>query len=471
MDTAITNLVARLEQVTARLESVEKQLANGGSGSSSTPAAASSHSSGGDSPSVQAFDALISQYIHKFVELSGQLKAAEVAEQAALVLQAVHAQRDMLKIAASSKKPSQETLNKLIQPTSDIMGKISALRDSKRSSKFFNNLSAVSEGIPALGWVVVSPTPGPHIADTRASSEFYSNRLLKEFKGVDQTQVDWVAAYNGFLKDLQAYVKEFHTTGLTWNPRGGDAPSSAPASSTPVTSTPAQQQPAQTTTSAAPIKKDNLFAELSKGTDVTKGLKKVTSDMKNKNRTDISSVVPADAIKPKETTTPTGAKTAVVKPPKLALEGMKWCIEHQINNKTIVIDETEAKQTCYIFKCKGSVIQVKGKINAIVIDSCEKTAVVFDNLVSTCDVVNSTSIEVQVTGRVPSISIDKTSGCQVYIGKDALDTEIYSSKSSEMNILIPPKVEGDDPIEIAVPEQYRTTIKDFKLITECTSHV
>lgn len=40
-------------------------------------------------------------------------------------------------------------------------------------------------------------------------------------------------------------------------------------------------------------------------------------------------------------------------------------------------------------------------------------------------------------GKVPTISIDKTDGCQVYLSLDSLDVEVVTSKSSEMNILIP----------------------------------
>lgn len=43
----------------------------------------------------------------------------------------------------------------------------------------------------------------------------------------------------------------------------------------------------------------------------------------------------------------------------------------------------------------------------------------------------------QVMGKVPTISINKTEGCHVYLSEDALDCEIMSAKSSEMNILVP----------------------------------
>lgn len=43
----------------------------------------------------------------------------------------------------------------------------------------------------------------------------------------------------------------------------------------------------------------------------------------------------------------------------------------------------------------------------------------------------------QVMGRVPTISINKTEGCHIYLSEDALDCEIVSATSSEMNILVP----------------------------------
>lgn len=33
----------------------------------------------------------------------------------------------------------------------------------------------------------------------------------------DKKQVDWVKAYLSIWTELQAYIKEFHTTGLTWS--------------------------------------------------------------------------------------------------------------------------------------------------------------------------------------------------------------------------------------------------------------
>jgi len=191
--------------------------------------------------------------------------------------------------------------------------------------------------------------------------------------------------------------------------------------------------------------------------------------MKTKNFTNKSSVVPAGALKEKETGS--GKKEVVTKPPKLSLEGNKWAVEWQVNNKNIVISETEAKQTVYIYKCKGSTIQVKGKVNAITIDDCQKTAVVFENCIASLEVVNSASIEIQVIGKVPSFAIDKTSGCQIYLSKDSMGAEIVTSKSSEMNVLIPGRNPDDDLVEMAIPEQFKTVVVDGKLVTDHVAHV
>lgn len=76
------------------------------------------------------------------------------------------------------------------------------------------------------------------------------------------------------------------------------------------------------------------------------------------------------------------------------------------------------------------------------IDDCQKTSVVFEDVVASFEVVNCKSVEVQVQNAVPSIAIDKTSGIQVYLSKNSLHTEIVSSKSDSMNVLLPDAENG-----------------------------
>uniref|UniRef100_A0A4X2K1U2 Adenylyl cyclase-associated protein n=1 Tax=Vombatus ursinus TaxID=29139 RepID=A0A4X2K1U2_VOMUR len=137
--------------------------------------------------------------------------------------------------------------------------------------------------------------------------------------------------------------------------------------------------------------------------------------------------------------------------------------EYQENSNDLVISDTELKQVAYIFKCNKSTLQIKGKINSITIDNCKKFGLVFDNVVGIVEVINSKDIQIQVMGKVPTISINKTEGCHIYLSEEALDCEIVSAKSSEMNILIP---QDGDYKEFPVPEQFKTAWDGSKLVTE-----
>jgi adenylyl cyclase-associated protein len=154
---------------------------------------------------------------------------AEVEGQGALVLAAFQAQKAMLEVAASSKKPSGAAFASVIADTSTALSAVQdAERTAPRKTTQFNHLKAVAESIPALGWVTVSPKPGPFVKDMKEAGEFYGNRVIKDNKDKDKSHVTWARSYTAIWVALQAYVKEYHTTGLSWNPTGGEA--SAPVS-------------------------------------------------------------------------------------------------------------------------------------------------------------------------------------------------------------------------------------------------
>ena len=72
---------------------------------------------------------------------------------------------------------------KLIEPIQKALGDVNDIKEKNRSDrKLFNHLSAVAEGLPALGWVTVEPKPGPYIEEMKNSGQFYFNRVIKEFK-------------------------------------------------------------------------------------------------------------------------------------------------------------------------------------------------------------------------------------------------------------------------------------------------
>ena len=314
-------------------------------------------------------------------------------------------------------QPKADDLQKLLKPTSEMIGEIQQFRESNRRSEMFNHLSAISESIPALGWVAVSPAPAPYVKEMRDAGQFYTNRVLKDWKEKDNTHAVWVRSWVETLSELQAFVKQFHTTGLVWNPKGGDADLSA------IPSKPAQKPKTAPKAAASPAKPS------------------------------------PKAFK---------ATTATQKPPSLHQDGKKWIVEYYKGDQNITIDQIEMNQSVYIFKCEGSAIKVNGKCNNIIMDSCKKTAVVFDNVVSSCEFMNCNGVQMQVLGNVPTIMVDKTDGCQMYLSKEAIGVEIVSAKSSEMNVLVP---KGDDFVEMPLAEQFKTVIEGSKIKTSPTESV
>jgi adenylyl cyclase-associated protein len=448
-------LVARLEAVADRLE--------GGSAGASEDAAAS----------VAAYDEIVSSSYKQFSDLSKKI-GGDVATVGAMVDQAFKAQREFLSISSKSKQPGGPALQQLLKPTSDKISEIQAFREKSRRSDFFNHLSAISESIPALGWVAVAPAPSPYVKEMNDAGQFYTNRVLKDWKEKDKTHVDWVKTWVATLTELQAYVKKYYTTGLTWNPKGVEASVKTGGAAPPPPPGPAPPPPPPAgaldlTPDPSKAARGDLLAALNKGADVTKGLKKVSDDQKtHKNPT-----LRAGAVVKAVDKSPAPAKTYgkavdVNKPPKLELDGKRWNVEYFKNKPDIEITELEVNQSVYVFKCEGSTVKVDGKCNNIIIDSCKKVAVVFGSVVSSCEFINCQSVQMQVLGKVPTISVEKTDGCQMFLNKESVGAEIVTAKSSEMNVMIPV---GDDFVEQPIPEQFKTLIAGGKLKTSATESV
>jgi adenylyl cyclase-associated protein len=100
------------------------------------------------------------------------------------VVQAFHAQRAFLSVVASSQDPKDaNVVNELVKPTATLLGAVQEFREKNRDKRAVaDHLAALAEGVPALGWVLVAPKPGPHVTAAKESAEFYTNRVLKEFK-------------------------------------------------------------------------------------------------------------------------------------------------------------------------------------------------------------------------------------------------------------------------------------------------
>ncbi|KAJ8926910.1 hypothetical protein NQ314_020762 [Rhamnusium bicolor] len=327
--------------------------------------------------SVLGFTDIVQGALAQYLQFSQKI-GGDVAQHSQLVQQAFNVQLQFLQLASQSGKPAnQNDLMNLLKPTSDCISAIQNYREKNRTSTYFNHLSAISESIPALGWVAVSPAPAPYVKEMNDAGQFYTNRVLKDWKEKNKTHVDWVKSWIQTLTELQAFVKQYHTTGLVWGGKGAPVAIPPPPPGAPLPPPPLLDFNA--TPADAGVDRSALFAQLNQGANVTSPLKQGgPTPFKGSSQT---SGGPAAGVQ-------------VDKPPKFVRDGKKWLI---------------------------------------------------------------------VFGKVPTISIDKTDGCQIYLSQDSLDVEIVSAKSSEMNVLIP-KGNGDYT-EIPIPEQFKTTILPNKTLS------
>ncbi|XP_043506549.1 adenylyl cyclase-associated protein 1 isoform X4 [Frieseomelitta varia] len=404
--------------------------------------------------SVAGYEDLLAGPVKEYLQLSEKI-GGDVVTHSKLVEKAFRIQLEFIRTAASRPIPANQSEQiSLLAPTSTQIQQIQEFREKNRGSQFFNHLSAISESIPALGWVAVSPTPAPYVKEMNDAGQFYTNRVLKEWKEKDKVHAEWCKAWVQTLSDLQQYVRQHHTTGLVWA-KTGSAPAGIPPPPPPC-------MPPMGDVAPANISDDRsaLFAEINQGEAITKNLKKVTSDMQtHKNPSLRTGPAPfkapvVDNAVPTKTIPP--ANAPIDKPPVFTRDGKKWLVEYHKGNKDLVIDNVEMNNVIYMFRCQDSTLVIKGKVNSIVMDSCRKSSVVFDSVVSSIEFVNCQSVQMQVLGKVPTISIDKTDGCQMYLNLESLNVEFISSKSSEMNVMIP-RANGDY-VEYPIPEQFKTII-------------
>ncbi|XP_072530988.1 adenylyl cyclase-associated protein 2 [Salminus brasiliensis] len=463
-------LVERLEQAVIRLEAVSTKL----QGCSGGMANGDINGLNGEPQCINAFDHFLRGPLSEYMKNSRSI-GGDVAKHAEMVHNALQVQRTFLKMASMHQEPAQTELADLLRPISEKIEEIQTFREKNRGSQLFNHLSAVSESIPALGWVAVSQKPGPYVKEMNDAAMFYTNRVLKDYKDTDPCHVEWVRSYLSIWTELQTYIKQHHTTGLVWSKTGPVAPPSMfvaqPAGPCPPPPPPppppvfTDEEPKPDSSAA---QRSALFAQLNQGEAITKGLKHVSDQQKTHKNPSLRSQSGANQTSPSKNKASSSSTSTPAKKhlPILELEGKKWRVEYQEQTHDLVIDETELKQVVYVFSCNNSTLQIKGKVNSIIVDNCKKLGLVFENVVGIMEVINSKDIQLQVLGKVPTMSINKTDGCHVYLSKESLGCEIVSAKSSEMNILVPQ--EGDDYREFPVPEQFKTVWDGSKLVTEPT---
>jgi hypothetical protein len=143
----------------------------------------------------------------------------------------------------------------------------------------------------------------------------------------------------------------------------------------------------------------------------------------------------------------------------------KWVISNQVkkgmskNDKMVhTIHVFDSKQKVFISNCHDVSIHLQGcKIKAVLIDHCSDLNVIFDTVISSCDVVNCQRIAVQTTGVCPSFAVDKTDDMKVWLTKESMSLSNFVTSKSTGVIVSVPRGDGEDDCdrkEVSLPEQY-----------------
>lgn len=62
--------------------------------------------------------------------------------------------------------------------------------------------------------------PATHVEQAWQSAEFYTNKIMMEFRNSEPAHVDWVKSLKALLTALGDFVKKHHVAGPAWNPSG-----------------------------------------------------------------------------------------------------------------------------------------------------------------------------------------------------------------------------------------------------------
>jgi len=215
-----------------------------------------------------------------------------------------------------------------------------------------------------------------------------------------------------------------------------------------------------------------LFAELNKGGDITKGLKKVTRDMTNKDKK-VSGKVTTTA-KPKAAAPAKKAAAKPAKPAAIRKQGFRIWVENYTEGVEEIKD-AGLKNEVYICNCKNAGFRIPTKVKTVTIDSCQKVQVEIEEVLTSVDMINTKGTTLYVKKTAPTINVDKCAGPRIVLFQELLDKQpqIVTSMTSDMNISVPGATADDDFKDVPIPYQFITTVdpKTKEVSTVPMSHM
>ena len=184
--------------------------------------------------SVKAYDAYVQTCVVPFCTVCHEVMP-DLQSIADLILRAWETGiRTMIVLASRSKPPIDEMKDPqqyvtLLQP--HIAATIMAVQEiramNKIDRKYDIHMKAIYELISCVSWVYMYNVPSPHqgplpvpfLQECMSSSVFWLNRIRKDHKD-NTAYLQFCDAMKPIFTGLMEYVKTYHSTGLTFQPKG-----------------------------------------------------------------------------------------------------------------------------------------------------------------------------------------------------------------------------------------------------------
>ncbi|EHK23085.1 uncharacterized protein TRIVIDRAFT_201347 [Trichoderma virens Gv29-8] len=165
--------------------------------------------------SIAAFDRFLEQSVGPYVKLSGDL-GGSVAQQATNVLLCFQEQRKILLMAALHTKSDGASWADQLSPMNEAAARVLELQENSHGDSMHANLSCAADGIAVLDWIRIEIRAFRHVDAFLGHAQYFGNKVLKEHKGRNQKQVDWVMSYYQIFRDLSDIVREHFPFGINW---------------------------------------------------------------------------------------------------------------------------------------------------------------------------------------------------------------------------------------------------------------
>jgi len=406
MEGKLESLIQRLEVAVTKIE---------GAGGAAGPTDNETE----EYPQVMAYD---ERFGSKMDSMMAAAKAIspELEEMSSFIKNSFLEVRRLVLLGARLNKPDDFTKTSAVfKPLADIqVAGFKWCKDHFRTPHV-NHEKAVHEALTIFDWPVYGPSAGNFVGDMLGAVEMYVNKIAMEFRGKNDDQMKWVAGVLGALKALPEYISDFHKTGLSWSSRAPKvtAPTSMKGAAAPA---------------AAPAP--------------APAAKKVGAGLAIPVRT--------------QQKTPSS---------KLERPGV-YMVEYYTGADPPPLVAPEMRDTVNFFQCKDCTLTVPMKVKGIAFLNCERVTVVFGDVIGMAEFTSCKRVTLHLTGAIKGITIDKCDTVQINLNEASIDVQITCALSQGLNVEVPDLTTEGNMIEFAVPDQFRVSVKDRKLVTVVYTH-